>query len=331
MPSTPPAIAVSQADGSRLADNGLGAWLTDKAPFHCRLYSILFVTFGRLLGHNILAAEPLNLFYYFGILSCVYLLGREIFDVRAGLIAATIVALWPSLLFHSTQLIRDPLSIFCLLALLLMLTLLLRREFSWRVGPAIGFAGAVIVTTVLGGAREHVGHRHPRGGSRNRVAAWRMIRRRRFFAGNVIAIALMLIAMRCCSFAIRKHEPRGMKPPVTPFAIPSATQPAPRDGIFSRAIRQIGERRSGFRVYHAQASNIDSEVRLRSAGDVLRFVPRATVIGFFAPFPRMWVQQGSYRPGGPFAERRGNAGDVFSLSSLRVFACGATGDDLSCG
>src|SRR4026209_1886667 len=100
--------------------NGFAAWLSLKAPLHCRLYSLLFVTLGRLLGHNILAAEPLNLLYYLGILSCVYLLGREVFNERAAMLGAAIVALWPTFLFHSTQFIRDTLAISCLLALLLV-------------------------------------------------------------------------------------------------------------------------------------------------------------------------------------------------------------------
>src|SRR5690349_8688881 len=57
-----------QRVASNLADelqiNGISAWLSAKAPFHCRLHSLAFATFGRLLGHNILAAEPLNLFFY---------------------------------------------------------------------------------------------------------------------------------------------------------------------------------------------------------------------------------------------------------------------------
>src|SRR4051794_16302543 len=48
--------------------NGFSSWLNAKAPLHSRLYSIAFATFGRVLGHNILAAEPLNLFYYLSIL-----------------------------------------------------------------------------------------------------------------------------------------------------------------------------------------------------------------------------------------------------------------------
>jgi hypothetical protein len=44
-----------------LQNNGFQTWLQTRAPFHSRLYSLAFATFGKVLGHNILAAEPLNL------------------------------------------------------------------------------------------------------------------------------------------------------------------------------------------------------------------------------------------------------------------------------
>lgn len=274
--------------------HGLSAWLAMKAPLHCRLYSILFVTLGRLLGHNILAAEPLNLIYYLGVLVCVYFLGRELFNARAGLLAAILVGVWPSFLLHSTQLIRDSLAILCLLALMFVFTLLLRRELSWRAGVANGFIGAALVTLfwVL------------RGNMWNIVIlavcitivllVWRMIRAARFLAGNVIVIVLVLIAMLLVPSRLESTSLAGVKPPVTPLAIPSGTQPAPAEGVFTRAVKQIGERRAGFRSYRALQSNIDSDVRLSGVGNVLRFLPRATVIGFFAPFPRMWFERGSF-------------------------------------
>jgi len=122
---------------NELKANGVSAWLAIKAPLHCRFYSLLFATAGRLLGHNILAAEPLNVVYYLGVLVCVYCLGRELFNTRAGLLASFIAGAWPTFLVQSTQLIRDSLSILCLLALVLLLTLLLTRALSWRVRPPV--------------------------------------------------------------------------------------------------------------------------------------------------------------------------------------------------
>jgi hypothetical protein len=38
---------------------------------------------------------------------------------------------------------------------------------------------------------------------------------------------------------------------------------------------------------------MDTEVQFDSAGDVVRFLPRATAIGILAPFPNMWFEAGS--------------------------------------
>ena len=274
--------------------NGISTWLTIKAPLHCRLYSILFVTFGRILGHNIIAAEPLNLFYYLGILSCVYFLAREVFNARAGLLAAIIVAVWPSFLLHTTQLIRDPLAILCLLVLLLLLLTVLRRELPWRTSITLGASGTALVTLfwVVRGNMWNVVILAL--GSTIILLVWRMIRSAKMLAANLAVLVLVLIAMLVVPSRLESTSLAGVKPPVTPLAIPSTTDARQRDGMFTRAFKQIAERRGGFRSYRAQESNIDSDVRLRSAGEVLKFLPRATVIGFFAPFPRMWVQRGSF-------------------------------------
>ncbi len=273
---------------------GLGPWLDIKAPLHCRLYSIPFAIIGPLVGHNVLAAEPLNLFYYLGTLTVVYLLGREIFNERAGLLAAAIGGLWPSLLLHSTQLIRDPLAILCLLALLLVLTLLLSRDFAWKPAFGFGIGGAVLVTVFW----------LARGNMWNAVLvavalafimlAFRMVRERKFMARNATAMLFIVVAMLFAPSRFESTTLGGVRPPVTPLAIASASQPASREGVWTQAINQIRDRRAGFRFYTAQKSNINADVQFQSLQDMIRFIPNAALIGFFAPFPRMWFEAGSY-------------------------------------
>jgi 4-amino-4-deoxy-L-arabinose transferase-like glycosyltransferase len=273
---------------------GLSPWLDIKAPLHCRLYSVSFAIVGRVVGHNVLAAEPLNLFYYLATLTVVYLLGREIFNARAGLLAAAIVGLWPSFVMHSTQLIRDPLAVSCLLGLLLALTLLLTREVAWRPAVVLGVGGAALVTLFW----------LARGNMWNAVVvavalalvllSWRMIRARKFMAGNAIVLVLIIVTMLLVPSRLESTTLGGYRAPVTPLAIPSATQPAPREGVWTRAINQIRDRRSGFRFYTAQESNIGGDTQFESIGDIVRFIPRAAIVGFLAPFPRMWFEAGSY-------------------------------------
>jgi hypothetical protein len=286
--------ALSSDLANALQTNGLSAWLAIKAPFHCRLYSLLFVTLGRVLGHNVLAAEPLNLVYYLGILCCVYFLGREIFNARAAMVAAIIVAVWPSFLFHSTQLIRDSFAILCLLALLLLLTLLLRREFSLRKGLATGVAGAVIVTLFWVLRGNMWGVVVLAVGLAIVLLLWRIVRSRQVLLPNIIAIVFIVIAMLIAPSRFESTALPGVKPPVTPLAISPTGQPPRTDGIFTRMLKQVGQRRAGFRLYDARESDIAGDVRLNTASDVIEFLPRAIVIGFLAPFPRMWIERGSY-------------------------------------
>lgn len=289
---------------------GFGPWLDIKSPLHARLYSIPFTFAGRILGYNVLAAEPLNLLYYLGTLTVVYLLGREIFNERAGLLAAAIVALWPSFLFHSTQLIRDPLAILCLLTLLLVLTLTLSREFVWQRTLLLAPGGVVLVTVFW----------LARGNMWNAVVVAvaitlvlllsRMIRSRKFLIGNAIVMLSIVLAMLFVPARLESTTLAGHRAPATPLAIPSDSQPAPPDGVWTRAIDQIRHRRGGFRFYNAQESNIGAEVQFNNLSDIVRFVPRAAVVGFFAPFPRQWFETGSY----------GTAGRVLSgLETLAMY------------
>ena len=285
-------LAGDMAD--ELQSEGFRAWLAVKAPLHCRLYSLSFATFGRLLGHNILAAEPLNLLYYVAILTCVYLLGRETFNARSGLLAASIVGVWPSFLLHSTQLLRDPLAILCFLALMVLLVLLLTHEFAWRKAIAVAAGGALLVTVFW----------VTRGNMWNLVLVaivlglamlvHRMVREKKVLGGNVIVIFSIIAAALFVPTRLESTSLPGVRPPATPLAIPSTVQPSSSQGIWTTVATEIAERRAGFRLYAARASNIDSDVRFRSVGDIVRFIPRAFVIGFLAPFPKMWVQPGNF-------------------------------------
>src|SRR5262249_42372571 len=276
-----------------LQTNGFRAWLNAKAPLHCELYSLSFATFGKFLGHNILAAEPLNLFYYLGILSCIYFLGREVFNAQTGLLAAAIVGVWPSFLLHSTQLIRDPLSILCFLALMVVLTLVLGREFRLLPAVVIGIAGAILASLFW----------LARGNMWNAVLVallvtitlliGRMLRKDKFMIGNVVVMLLVIAAALMVPTRLESSTLPGVRPPATALAISKGVFRF-REGTWTRVMKQIADRRAGFRFATSQASNIDGEVRFYGPGDIVKYLPRAAVIGFFAPFPKMWIQTGSF-------------------------------------
>jgi hypothetical protein len=276
-----------------LLHRGLSTWIDLHAPLHCRLYSLAFAFPGSLLGHNILAAEALNLPYYLGILRFIYALGKEIFGSRAGLTAAAIVAVWPSFLLHSTQLIRDSVSILFMLALLFILVVLLGRQLSWARSLWAGIVAVVLVVAFW----------LTRGNMWNIVIvaltltvvlfAVRIVRERKLFSPNIAVVLVLLAVALFVPTSINSTTLPGTQPPTAVIAISS--HPNARFGSFwTRFIAQIRARRGAFRFYTGQGSNIDADVNFSNVADVAKYLPRAAVIGVFAPFPRMWVESGWY-------------------------------------
>ena len=270
---------------------GFSAWYALPVPLHCRLYSLVFIFPGSVVGHNILAAEPLNLIYYLAILVFVYLVAKELFDSCTGLIAAGIVAVWPSLLIHTTQLVRDSLSITLMFALFWILVRVLQRTLTWRYALLTGFAGVVIVMIFW----------LTRGNFWNIVIAAallslllliiRMVRERKLLLANFLILAAVLTAVLVVPTLINSTTIGGGTPPTAVIAIPDRTDSKSKS-MWSRLVAQIRSRRAGFAVYGAQASNVDGDVKFNDAGDIVRYLPRALAVGMFAPFPRMWFESG---------------------------------------
>ena len=89
-----------QRDARQLAvtlrQAGFTAWRRTAAPVHVRLLSLVLALFPALSGYGILAAEPLNLVCYLAIVVFTFAIGRETGSARSGLVAAGMIALWPT-------------------------------------------------------------------------------------------------------------------------------------------------------------------------------------------------------------------------------------------
>jgi hypothetical protein len=274
-----------------LRNQGIIAWATWPTQLHVRLYSLPVAVLGNNL--NILTIEPLNLIYYLAILVLVFKLGELVFNYRAGLLAAAIVALWPSFLLHTTQLLRDPLLITAVLILMLSLTQCLKKDFAWPRAIFVGTAGAaaivlirivrlpmwsilwpVIVLAMLFLIVRAVGQRH-------------------CAAGNLICAVMLISAMMITPhFQSAFHNQQVLNRPR--LIVPEEVQKLPVE-------KQIEARRYGFSLQtdlsgepspSAAGSDIDRGVQFNSATDIIHHVPRATVVGFLAPFPNMWLAAG---------------------------------------
>ena len=274
-------------------------WFNSPYPFHVKLYSLCFAVFGSSLGRNIVGAEPVNLFCYLGILILVYNLGKETFGSYSGLVAAATVALWPTLLLHTTQLLKDPIFILGMLALSFVMMRLLTGSYSWRKGLLIGAAGAalvaliwktrsdlgpVLVATVILGAV---------------TLTIRQFQLKRLAASNLAGIGLLLTLTAATVLWLPVYRDldnprRNFKGAETQeaFAIDNAAVSA--DVRWWQVSTQVGIVRQRFVTkYPDSSSNLDTSVKLTNTRDLFRYLPRAAAIGLFAPFPKMWFETGN--------------------------------------
>jgi len=276
-----------------LKNQGVVAWATWPTQLHVRLYSLPVVALNGGTRFSILAIEPLNLIYYLAILVLIFKLGDILFDYRTGLLAAAVVALWPSFLLHTTQLLRDPLLITAFLVLTLTLTQCLKRNYRWTRGIIIGVAGtaAIVLIRIV------------------RLPMWtllwamillaglflviRLVRQRRLPAGNIIFAVMMIAALLITPrFQNAFHNQQVVRRPRA--IVPEEVQKLPVE-------EQIAARRQGFAlrldnsgepVPSEAGSDIDRGIQFNGTADIIRHLPRAMVVGFFAPFPNMWIGAG---------------------------------------
>lgn len=316
-----------QAEAVKLADQlksaGLRAWATERADAHVRLISLLLPLFGA----NILSAEPLNLAAYLFILCFVFKLGAEIGSHRAGLFAACAVAVWPSFLLHTVQFLKDPPYIAAALALLFVASTWLTRTYSPRAALVGGAAGGAIIgaiTVVRGNGGTVVILTVTLGLI---LLAFRLRREGRRLVWNassallVCAFALAFLAHGFGRFHTIHPVQAAQVNNVADGARGSESQVAPlqletQSGGLRQATPEPAGRRSGdllsrlkaradldaARVGHLRrefaqeypdaGSTIDGGVEFGDSLDLIKYLPRAALIGLFSPFPNMWFAGG---------------------------------------
>jgi hypothetical protein len=138
------------------------------------------------------------------------------------------------------------------------------------------------------------------------VVVWAAIRRTRL--GAIVSLttvlgtgaALMMLVTQALGDAPRETDARE-----TEWARPSAEaqvtsgsrkwNPTPwlPDGL-DRQLRGISAiRRQSVRLSQPGDSGIDTAIRMRSAGEVVAYAPRALQIALLSPFPSMWFSEGT--------------------------------------
>lgn len=269
-------------------NEGFLAWVVGHAPLHVRLYSLSLLPLHRVFGFNIMTIEPINLLLFLAMLAIVFSLTQSIFDRRSAWVAATVVGVWPTLLIHSTQPLRDPLIIVALLTFLWILQRWLREIFSWSQMALLGVSGVLILLTIW----------------IVRLAMWDIsrvavglgfllviagqVRDKRLAIPNLVYGTILLAAVFTIPQFNRQLQFLEKREDTMLIGEQAAGLP-----IWERIIA----RRNGFinRLYdedYKAGSDLDSDVRFHSRSELILYLPRAVAIGLFAPFPSSWFAPG---------------------------------------
>jgi hypothetical protein len=287
-----------------LRTQGIAAWANWPTQLHVRLYSLPLAALRPSSGFNILKIEPLNLIYYLGILTLVFKLGQIVFGHRAALLATAAVAVWPSFLLHTTQLLRDPLLIVAFLMLILSLIQCLKRDYRWHRGVLWGLAGATAILVIRIVRLPMWDLLWAVIGLAVCLLVTKAIQQRSMPIGKVVFMALMIATMLIVPHfqaAFRAQQKVKIRRVLLPEELQQLSVPD-----------QIARRREGFGLRMTEdggvgpseaGSDLNEGTHFSSMLDIVRYLPRAIEIGFFAPFPNMW-----FRPG----KQVGSAGRLLS-------------------
>ena len=296
-------------------------WFHANTPFYLKLYSVCFATIGIVFGPTVLSAEPVNSFFYLAVLILVFQLGQELFNRRTGYVVAAAVAVWPSFVLHTTQLLRDPMFIAGMLAFTLAAVRLLTRSFSWRAAILTALAGGLMATLVWL-SRDTMGEVLIATAAiagllalvRLLAEKWRQVKSAgtkfswRGHVPTLVGMVLLLTLSVGVTRVIPKFHRQYKNTPSIDTSQPDdwknsrrlkrdvRLEPqteAPADP-WSRLVARIGRLRQGFTIEFSDAgSNLDPDIQINNTADVVRYLPRAAMIGYFAPFPNMWLSTGN--------------------------------------
>jgi len=301
-----------------LKESGVAAWAAEAGPVHVKLLSIQFALLGPLFGHGTLSAEPLNLLCYLAVVGLTFFLGREVGGARAGRLAGWAVALWPTFLLHTLQLLKDPLFVAAALALVLCVSTWLTRTYGPRGAAAAAALAAAAVSLLLLIRSDFTVFSFALVLFGFVLLVVRQLVERRPLYWNMVCPILILAAgvlLLLPSHTTRpaqkfKHFPsdQGGQPKAAAgvgVQVPTAVSYLPRPeagpttytgrvhAAANRMAEKVGSVRFRFAAFYSESgSNIDPDVKLNTLGGLLRYLPRAFLIGCCAPFPETWVAPG---------------------------------------
>lgn len=264
---------------------------------HVQLYALSSAMLAPFVGANVLSFWPVSVALYLLMLLLTYKLGRECFGARAGLSAAVMAGTLPSLMLHQTQPLHDPLFIVLMLTLLWIIVRLLGAPVTLSRAAVYGVGGCatlllvwlvrsnwfpLYVGIVVLGLAALCAVTLREGG------AWRERR------PNFACLLLFLCLLPTINNTLSALLP--LPGPVTDAQSAQMEEFNRRQahaGLSGTVLKLSITRQACVIQYPTAGSNIDADISIGSAGDAFAYLPRATLIGLFAPFPAIWFEDGA--------------------------------------
>ncbi|MET0650385.1 MAG: hypothetical protein ABW208_27570 [Pyrinomonadaceae bacterium] len=264
---------------------------------HVHLYALSSATLAPLVGDNVLSLWPTSVAIYLLMLLLTYKLGRECFGARAGRNAAVVAGTLPSLLLHQTQPLHDPLFIVLMLTLLWLIVRLLGEPATLSRAAAYG-AGGCATLLLIWLVRSNwfplyvgiigLGLAALCAATLREGGAWRAR------LPNFACLLLFLCALPVFNNTLSALLT--LPGPVTAAQSAQMVEYNNRQlhaGLSGTVFKISITRQAGIIQYPDAGSNIDADRSIGGTGDVLAYLPRATLIGLFAPFPAIWFEDGA--------------------------------------
>lgn len=264
---------------------------------HVQLYALSSAALAPLVGDNVFSFWPASVALYLLMLVLTYKLGRECFGARAGRNAAVMAGTLPSLLLHQTQPLHDPLFIVLMLTLLWVMVRLLGEPATLSRAAAYGAGGCatlllvwlvrsnwfpIYVCIVVLGLAALCATTLREGGS------WRT---------RLPNFACLLLFL--CVLPVMNNTLSALLPPPGRVTAAHSAQMEEYNnrqvsaGLAGAVLKLSITRQACVIQYPDAGSNIDADRSIGGAGDALAYLPRATLLGLFAPFPAIWLEDGA--------------------------------------
>ena len=292
------------AEALRLADllkNGdYNGWWGSSPWWHVKWIGLSYA----VLAPDPLSYAPINGLTWAVSVVCIFMIVRQLFPGRhkLAIASALMFGLWPSYLLHTTQLLKDPLYIMGMSMMFWGCVILLsgRRAIISVLLIVFGVLVAYLNRTYI---------LEPLIFLSLLAAILELWQSRR--AWGHAGLAMVIIAGLGVYFYIQRPEIQIQPLPGQQGHILSKPQPKAeiptnsrnRHGysaskLVEKGVQNISYLRERYlKKYPNAGTNIDTDVHFRSLKDILAYIPRAAVIGFFAPFPSHWF--GTPRTAGP--------------------------------